>query len=232
MAYRRVKAAKSQRTAGDQAAITTATRGIAPDPQARRLRHRGGYWGGHVTSSQGHPDVARRSSRQRGQPEHLIQQAIASRTPPARTPSPTVCFYQQEADLPSAGSSLKPRCANSTRSAKHGLTAVGRDELARKPDSVPRRHSQANRRHGDHPSDTVTAPERPTPQAGRATSSVAQCTLGAAFWPCFGWGLPSHPGHPECWCSTAPFSPCHHEDGGLFQAPPSHPRLPRNHPAL
>ena len=29
-------------------------------------------------------------------------------------------------------------------------------------------------------------------------------------WPCFGWGLPSHSGHPECWCAlTAPFHPYH-----------------------
>jgi hypothetical protein len=27
-------------------------------------------------------------------------------------------------------------------------------------------------------------------------------------WPCSGWGLPSHPGHPGCWCAlTAPFHP-------------------------
>ena len=27
--------------------------------------------------------------------------------------------------------------------------------------------------------------------------------------PCSGWGLPSHPGHPGCWCAlTAPFHPC------------------------
>src|SRR5207237_1767882 len=26
--------------------------------------------------------------------------------------------------------------------------------------------------------------------------------------PCSGWGLPSHPGHPGCWCAlTAPFHP-------------------------
>ena len=28
-------------------------------------------------------------------------------------------------------------------------------------------------------------------------------------WPCSGWGLPSHPGRPGCWCAlTAPFHPC------------------------
>jgi hypothetical protein len=27
-------------------------------------------------------------------------------------------------------------------------------------------------------------------------------------WPCSGWGLPSHPGRPGCWCAlTAPFHP-------------------------
>ena len=36
-------------------------------------------------------------------------------------------------------------------------------------------------------------------------------------WPCFGWGLPSHSGHPECWCAlTAPFHPYHREVAVCF----------------
>ena len=55
-------------------------------------------------------------------------------------------------------------------------------------------------------------------------------------WPCFGWGLPSHSGHPECWCAlTAPFHPYHREGGGLFSVALSResPRIAvSNHPAL
>src|ERR1700730_18854291 len=55
-------------------------------------------------------------------------------------------------------------------------------------------------------------------------------------WPCFGWGLPSHPGHPGCWCAlTAPFHPYHREGGGLFSVALSResPRIAvSNHPAL
>ena len=48
-------------------------------------------------------------------------------------------------------------------------------------------------------------------------------------WPCFGWGLPSHPGHPECWCAlTAPFHPYHREVAvcSLWHFPASHLGLP------
>jgi len=40
----------------------------------------------------------------------------------------------------------------------------------------------------------------------------AACAAGGLprphFWPCSRWGLPSHLGHPKCWCAlTAPFHP-------------------------
>jgi hypothetical protein len=35
-----------------------------------------------------------------------------------------------------------------------------------------------------------------------------RCWTTASSWPCSGWGLPSHPGHPRCWWSlTPPFHP-------------------------
>ena len=45
--------------------------------------------------------------------------------------------------------------------------------------------------------------------SGEQPSNVcAAATRLRPSWPCFGWGLPSHPGHPECWCAlTAPFHP-------------------------
>jgi hypothetical protein len=57
--------------------------------------------------------------------------------------------------------------------------------------------------------------------SGEQPSSACATTLPAdpalhdpsrarSSWPCFGWGLPSHSGHPECWCAlTAPFHPYH-----------------------
>lgn len=46
--------------------------------------------------------------------------------------------------------------------------------------------------------------------SGEQPSSACAAAPGATSWPCFGWGLPSHPGHPECWCAlTAPFHPYH-----------------------
>jgi len=40
----------------------------------------------------------------------------------------------------------------------------------------------------------------------------ATCVAGGQplphSWPCSQWGLPSHLGHPRCWCAlTAPFHP-------------------------
>ena len=46
--------------------------------------------------------------------------------------------------------------------------------------------------------------------SGEQPSDACAAAQGATFWPCFGWGLPSHPGHPGCWCAlTAPFHPYH-----------------------
>src|SRR6516165_7539920 len=72
--------------------------------------------------------------------------------------------------------------------------------------------------------------------SGEQPSNARAAAPGAAFWPCFGWGLPSHSGHPECWCAlTAPFHPYHREGGGLFSVALSResPRIAvSNHPAL
>lgn len=73
--------------------------------------------------------------------------------------------------------------------------------------------------------------------SGEQPSNTCAATLSVwPSWPCFGWGLPSHPGHPGCWCAlTAPFHPYHHEGGGLFSVALSResPRIAvNNHPAL
>ena len=60
---------------------------------------------------------------------------------------------------------------------------------------------------------------------------------GGPSWPCSGWGLPSHPGHPGCWWAlTPPFHPYRRRGpGGLFSVALSRgsPRVAvSNHPAL
>jgi hypothetical protein len=63
-------------------------------------------------------------------------------------------------------------------------------------------------------------------EGGRAAHSHA--------WPCSGWGLPSHRGHPRCWCAlTAPFHPYLCGPGGppsavsfLWHCPAGHPDWP------
>src|SRR5215213_6705160 len=58
--------------------------------------------------------------------------------------------------------------------------------------------------------------------SGEQPSGVCAAARVRPSWPCFGWGLPSHSGHPECWCAlTAPFHPYHPfarrlRGGGLF----------------
>src|SRR5947209_17792506 len=103
----------------------------------------------------------------------------------------------------------------------------------------PAAAAEQRRRGGDHPSGhTVTGClERPTRRLGRATlGRLRGRTFVRPSWPCFGWGLPSHSGHPECWCAlTAPFHPYHREGGGLFSVALSResPRIAvSNHPAL
>ncbi len=52
--------------------------------------------------------------------------------------------------------------------------------------------------------------QRPTREsmASRTDSQRPSSHLLPA-WSCSGWGLPSQPGHPGCWCAlTAPFHPC------------------------
>src|SRR5213078_1232544 len=65
---------------------------------------------------------------------------------------------------------------------------------------------------GGHPSrPAVTGRlQRPTRRLGRAVLERLRRSRPWAepSWPCSGWGLPSHPGHPGCWWSlTPPFHP-------------------------
>jgi hypothetical protein len=85
---------------------------------------------------------------------------------------------------------------------RHLAWRSGADELACKPDPVPGRLAAARSAaiHLDPPLPTGSV--RPT-RRHRAGSPRAP-----AVWPCSGWGLPSHPGHPGCWWSlTPPFHP-------------------------
>src|SRR5262245_52121140 len=69
----------------------------------------------------------------------------------------------------------------------------------------------------------------PAGSGEQPSGACAAAPLLRHSWPCFGWGLPSHSGHPECWCAlTAPFHPYHREGGGLFlwHSPASHLGLP------
>jgi len=66
---------------------------------------------------------------------------------------------------------------------------------------IARRHRRAS---GGHPSTNAVADalQRPTRALGRAA------LITRTVWPCSGWGLPSHAGHPACWWSlTPPFHP-------------------------
>lgn len=112
------------------------------------------------------------------------------------------------------------------------------DESACKPDSVPGRLAAVP--FGDHPSGLAVTDKlkRPTRGLGRATLERPRRHLPVPSWPCSGWGLPSHPGHPGCWWSlTPPFHPYPVENppGGLFSVALSRgsPRVAvSNHPAL
>ena len=111
------------------------------------------------------------------------------------------------------------------------------DESACKPDPVLRHRSAewrpsiwAHRRRvprAVHPQARASSPRTP------AQPHRERCDLQ----PCSGRGLPSHPGHPRCWCAlTAPFHPyLPRKAGGLFSVALSR-ELPRvavnNRPAL
>ena len=76
------------------------------------------------------------------------------------------------------------------------------------------------------------------PQARAGSPRTPAQEPAAPSWPCSGWGLPSHPGHPGCWWSlTPPFHPYLTlvTPGGLFSVALSRgsPRVAvNNHPAL
>lgn len=66
---------------------------------------------------------------------------------------------------------------------------------------IARRYRRAS---GGHPSTDAVADalQRPTRALGRAA------LITRTVWPCSGWGLPSHAGHPARWWSlTPPFHP-------------------------
>ena len=131
------------------------------------------------------------------------------------------------------------RCA--ARVAPHRRPGpLGADELACKPDSVPRRRNSpvaAATIHLRHPSPDASR-GLPAGSGEQPSSACAAAPLarrrGAASWPCFGWGLPSHPGHPGCWCAlTAPFHPYRRPQTSgtaavcfLWHCPASHLGLP------
>ncbi len=61
--------------------------------------------------------------------------------------------------------------------------------------------------------------KRPTRGLGRAALEHP------LIWPCSGWGLPSQPGHPGCWCAlTAPFHP-YPDSAGRFVFCGTFPRV-------
>src|ERR1700704_853738 len=79
----------------------------------------------------------------------------------------------------------------------------------------------------------------PAGSGEQPSGACAAATRLRPSWPCFGWGLPSPSGHPECWCAlTAPFHPYpplpEGSGGGLFSVALSResPRIAvSNHPA-
>lgn len=100
-----------------------------------------------------------------------------------------------------------------------------------------RRGPEGTRAGGGHPSrPAVTGRlQRPTRRhrAGRPRSParVVVTADDAPSWPCSGWGLPSHPGHPGCWWAlTPPFHPYRPRPEAavcfLWHCPAGHPGLP------
>ena len=169
---------------------------------------------------------------------HLSQQAEAAHAAGEDTFTYGL-LYQQEDDLARRSREQLDEALKKLDKSVRKARWIGADELACKPDSVPRRRELPRRRGGDHPSGHTVAGclKRPTRRLGRAALGRLRCrTPMRHSWPCFGWGLPSHPGHPECWCAlTAPFHPYHREGGGLFSVALSResPRIAvSNHPAL
>ena len=85
---------------------------------------------------------------------------------------------------------------------------------------------------GGHPSRPAVAGrlQRPTRRLGRAALERLRRHLLVSSWPCSGWGLPSHPGHPGCWWSLAPpFHPYPAERRAvcfLWHFPAGRPGLP------
>jgi len=87
------------------------------------------------------------------------------------------------------------------------MTRVRTDESTCTPGSVPRV------RGGGHPSRPAVAGRLQRPTRGHRTgrpqsSAQVPACRPVPSWPCSGWGLPSHPGHPGCWWAlTPPFHP-------------------------
>jgi hypothetical protein len=114
------------------------------------------------------------------------------------------------------------------------------DESACTPGSVPRcRSTRAAAIHLGLPSPAGSS-GLPAGSGGPPSIACADPARGRrSSWPCSGWGLPSHPGHPGCWWAlTPPFHPYRRgrgRGGGLFSVALSRgsPRVAvNNHPAL
>ena len=125
------------------------------------------------------------------------------------------------------------------------------DESTCTPDFVPGAHRCRWRRRRSSIS-AYRCRQAPAayPQASGGQPSIAcagrHLSMMALSWPCSGWGLPSHPGHPGCWWAlTPPFHPYRtghlapfdtkRRSGGLFSVALSRgsPRVAvSNHPAL
>src|SRR4051812_32813217 len=59
--------------------------------------------------------------------------------------------------------------------------------------------------------------QQPTRASNGPDQPARRKDADAHIWPCSGWGLPSQPGRPGCWCAlTAPFHP--YRDGPLTGA--------------
>ena len=113
--------------------------------------------------------------------------------------------------------------------------------MACKPDSVPRRRVL----HGDEAATIHLDTPLPGTSSGLPAGSGEQPSGACAAaphlrhsWPCSGWGLPSQPGHPACWCAlTAPFHPYHRRRRRgavcfLWHFPARRPVAVTDHPAL
>ena len=142
--------------------------------------------------------------RERGDGVLLVARRRVVRTPPARAPRDIRNAVEAVPEVPAhAYIGISRRASRGTDAERCWCPTIKAQvrwgAMVSRP--VGGVLSGVSRRVGGHPSERRTSGVT-APRSRRAGTH-------AHIWPCSGWGLPSHPGLPGCWCAlTAPFHPC------------------------